>query len=287
MGAAMVGLGLTRMDALRSFASNSAGSMGEGQAGGPTSGPFSIDALRAGAADAARFAGDEGLAAELQSVCCWAPAATAIRQRSLGVQQRGAERFFRDFPGGGQLAEVLVHTNNTAWRSPAFRFDPERLVARHYELLQRSQSSVRVLTPDTLHGVGARADLGLMLDRKTGERLAQAAGRAEPMWAALSIFSGMMLDATDELSRRLTPMLSLTRASDRALARAATVRYSQAVLGAVQRAVYADLLDGGNAALPLVQLSSAGYLPLGEEDGRFLLLHLGGPSLAGYRTGSV
>ena len=74
---------------------------------------------------------------------------------------------------------------------------------------------------------------------------------------------------------------------DRALARTATVRYSQIVIGAVQRAVYSDLLDGRNAALPLVQLSASGFLPLGEEDGRFLLLRVGGTHLTGYRTGSV
>ena len=285
----MAGLGLTRLDSLPAFASRSAGGLGEARPGGPTTGPFGIDSLRARAVEAARFAGDDGLAAELTDVCCWAPAATAIRQRPLDLQQRGAAYFFRDFPGGDQLADVLLHTNNTAWRTPMFRLDPDALVSRHYELLQKSQTGVRtlVLTPDRLNGAGARAELGLMLDRSTGERLAKAADRAEPMWAGLSIFSGMMLDPTDDLSRRLTPMLSLNRAHDRALARSSAVRYSQIVLGAVQRAVYSDLLDGKNAALPLVQLSSSGFLPLGEEDGRFLLLRVGGAHLTGYRTGSV
>ena len=127
-----------------------------------------------------------------------------------------------------------------------------------------------------------------MLDRATGERLSRATDRSEPMWAALSILSGALLDPTEELSRRLTPRLSLTRASHRALARMAGVRYSQAVLGAAQRAVWSDLLNDRNAALPLVQLSAAGYLPLGEADGRFYLLRLDeGRRLTGYRTGSV
>jgi len=289
IGAAMAGLGITRLDSLRSYAAGSAGGGTEGLPGGPIEGPYGIDALRGRAVEAASFAGDDGLAAELKDVCCWAPAATAIRQRPLDVQQRGAEYFFRDFPGGDQLSDVLLHTNNTAWRTPVFRLDPDSLVARHYELLQKRQTGVRtiVLTPDRLNGAGARGDLGLMLDRKTGEQLAAASDRAAPMWAALSIFSGMMLDPTDDLSNRLTPMLSLNRAHDRAIARAATMRYSQIVIGAVQRAVYADLLDGRNAALPLVQLSSSGFLPLGEEDGRFLLLRVGGSHVTGYRTGSV
>jgi hypothetical protein len=289
VGAAMVGLGITRLDSLRSLAAGSTGGATEGIAGGPVEGPFGIDALRARAVDAARYAGDDGLAAELKEVCCWAPAAALIRQRPLDVQQRGAEYFFRDFPGGDQLSDVLLHTNNTAWRSPMFRFDPDSLVSRHYELLQKSQTGVRtiVLTPDRMNGAGARGDLGLMLDRTTGEQLAAAADRAAPMWAGLSIFSGMMLDPTDDLSSRLTPVLSLNRAHDRAIARTAAVRYSQIVLGAVQRAVYADLLDGRNAALPLVQLSASGFLPLGEEDGRFLLLRVGGSHVTGYRTGSV
>jgi len=289
IGAATIGLGITRLDSLRSFAATSAGGPGEVVSGGPIEGPFGIDALRARAVEAARFAGDDGLAAKLTDVCCWAPAATAIRKRPLEVQQRGAEYFFRDFPGGDQLSDVLLHTNNTAWRSPLFRLDPDSLVARHYELLQKRQTGIRtiVLTPDRLNGAGIRGDLGLMLDRKTGEQLAAAADRAAPMWAALSIFSGMLLDPTDDLSNRLTPVLSLNRAHDRALARTAAVRYSQIVIGAVQRAVYSDLLDGRNAALPLVQLSSSGFLPLGEEDGRFLLLRVGGSHLTGYRTGSV
>ena len=248
--------------------------------------------LRARAVEAARWAGDVSLADELQDVCCWAPAATAIRQRPLGLQTKGARYFFHDFPGGDQLAQILVYANNTAWRAPRFRFDPESLVARHYALLERSATGIRteVLTPDALNGAGAQGQLGLVLDRKTGERLAEASDRSEPMWAALSVFSGMMLNPTDDLSSRLTPLLSLSRPRDRLLARTAAVRYSQIVIGAVQRAVWSDLLGGVNPALPLVQLSAAGYLPLGEEDGRFLLLRLGnggGTHLTGYRTGAV
>lgn len=294
----MVGLGLTRLEPLRTFATSSVNLSGGAELGGPPTGPYSIDSLRARAVEAARWVGDKALADELRDVCCWAPAATAIRRRPLDVQSRGAQRFFRDFPGGDQLAQILLHTNNTAWRTPRFRFDPEGLVAQHYALLQRADarpagrrlSGVRteVLTPERLNGSGGRADLGLVLDRETGERLAKVAERAEPMWAALSVFSGMMLDPTDDLSRRLKPHLSLSRSQDRALARTAAIRYSQIIIGAVQRAIWSDLLDGVNPALPLVQLSAAGYLPLGEEDGRFLLLRPAGVThLAGYRTGSV
>ncbi|OGO53188.1 MAG: hypothetical protein A2148_09485 [Chloroflexi bacterium RBG_16_68_14] len=290
IGAALVGLGLTRLEPLRTFAASSVGSAGGAGPGGPPSGPYSVDSLRARAVETARWLGDEVLAAELSDVCCWAPAAAAIRRRPLALQEKGAQRFFSSFPGGDHLAQVLLYTNNTTWHTPRFRFDPEGLVEQHYAQLQRRMSGVRtqVLTPDRLRGSGQRADLGLLLDRETGERLAKAGDRAEPMWAALSVFSGMMLDPTDDLSQRLTPLLSLSRAYDRALARVASVRYTQVVLGAVQRAVYADLLGGANPALPLVQLSAAGYLPLGEEDGRFLLLRLREDSqLTGYRTESV
>ena len=89
-------------------------------------------------------------------------------------------------------------------------------------------------------------------------------------------------------ARRLAPQLSLRRASHRALARTAAVRYNQIVIGATQRAIWSDQLDGDNPTLPLLQLSAAGYLPLGEEDDRFLLLRVGGGThLTGYRTGSV
>jgi len=290
VGAAMVGLGLTRLEPLRSFAASTPGATSAGGAvGGPTSGPYSIDALRARAVEAARFVGDDGLAHELSEVCCWAPAATAIRKRPLDVQARGSQFFFRDFPGGDELAQVMQFSNNTAWQRPRFRFDPDGLVASHYDQLQRTQRGVRteVLTPDRLNGAGARADLGLVLDRATGDRLAATVDRAEPMWAALQIFAGTLLDPTDDLSRRLSPALSLTRAHDRALARLASVRYSQIVIGAAQRAVWSDVLGGGNPALPLVQLTAAGYLPLGEEDGRFLLLQPAGSRLAGYRSESV
>ncbi len=291
IGAAMVGLGLTRLEPLRTFAASSTRAGGQGLAGGgPTTGPYSIDSLRALAVASAHHVGDSGLASELQSVCCWAPAASAIRSRPLTQQERGAQYFFRNFPGGDQLAQVMTHTNNTSWQRPRFQANPDNLVARHYDQLQRSSWGVRtqVLTPQQLSNRGTRSELGLVLDRKTGERLATTADRAEPMWAALSIFSGMMLDPTDELSRSLSPALSLTRASDRALTRMATVRYSQIVIGAIQRAVWSDLLGGTNAALPLVQLSSAGYLPLGEENGDFLLLNVGGAKhLTGYRTANV
>ncbi len=290
MGAAMIGLGLTRLEPLRMFASSSVNAPGTADPGGPPAGPFSVDSLRARAVDTASWLGDEALAAELRDVCCWAPAAVAIRRRTLDVQARGAERFFSDFPGGDQLAEILLYTNNTAWRTPRFRLDPESLVAEHYALLRRPQSGVRteVLTPERLTATSSKARLGLVLDRETGERMAKAADRAEPMWAALSVFSGMMLDPTDELSRRLNPRLSLRRSADRSLARTATVRYGQIVIGALQRAIWADQLGGANAALPLVQLSAAGYLPLGEEDGRFLLVRpAGGSHLTGHRTGSV
>jgi hypothetical protein len=284
----MVGLGLTRLEPLRSYAASAPGTLAE--AGGPPSGPFSVDSVRARAVEAARFVGDEGLASELESVCCWAPAMGAIRERPLALQERGIQYFFQDFPGGDQLAEVLHYTNNTMWRTPRFRFDPENLVSKHYELLRKPQTGVRtdVVTAENLNGEG-RGELGLMLDRGTGDRLAQAADRSEPMWAALSIFSGALLDPTDDLGHRLTPLLSLRRTHDRALARDAAVTYSQIVLGATQRSVWGDLLDEGNAALPLVQLSSAGYLPLGERDGRFVLLqpYSGGSRLTGYRTSNA
>lgn len=298
IGAATVGLGLTRLEPFRTFAASSVNPSGGAEPGGPPTGPYSVESVRARVVETARWVGDEALAAELRDVCCWAPAAAAIRRRPLDVQSRGAQRFFQDFPGGDQLAQIFLHANNTAWHTPRFRFDPEGMVAQHYALLRRAdarpsglrQSGVptQVLMPDGLNGSGSRAELGLVLDRKTGERLAKSAERAEPMWAALSVFTGMLLDPTDDLSRRLTPRLSLSRARDRALARMATVRYSQIVIGAVQRAIWSDLLGGANAALPLVQLSAAGYLPLGEEAGRFLLLRVGeGSHLTGYRTGSV
>jgi hypothetical protein len=109
------------------------------------------------------------------------------------------------------------------------------------------------------------------------------------MWAAISILSGMMLDPTDELSNSLRSRLTFRYAPERALGRDAAVRFNQIVLGSVQRAVWADLLDGENAALPLLQLSSAGYLPLGEDDGRFLLLRTAGANrfATGYRSGSA
>ncbi len=291
IGAAMVGLGLTRLEPLRTFASSSTRVGSGGLAGGgPATGPYSIASLRARAVASAQHTGDTGLASELQEVCCWAPAATAIRSRPLALQERGAQYFFRNFPGGEQLAEAMVHTNNTSWRNPRFQANPDHLVASHYEKLQRSSWGVRtqVLTPEQLNGRGAGANLGLGLDRKTGERLAAAADRAEPMWAALSIFSGMMLDPTDELSRSLSRKLSLTRANDRALTRIAAIRYSQIVIGAIQRAVWSDVLGGANAALPLVQLSAAGLLPLGEQEGEFLLLNVGGGSrLTRYQTAIV
>ena len=292
IGAAMIGLGVTRLDTFRGLAASStAGPMDSPiLGGGPASGPYNIDSLRQRAADAALHAGDRGLADELRDVCCWAPAASAIRERPLSVQQKGAEYFFREFPGGDQLADVLLHANNTGWRRPRFNFDPDTLVAKHYEALQKPQNGVRteVVSIDKLNGRGLNGDLGLMLDRKTGERLEKTADRAEPMWAALSIFSGILLDPTDNLARKLSPFLSLTRSQDRALTRSASVRYSQTVLGSVQRALWSEQLGGKNAALPLVRLSSAGYLPLGEERGEFLLLNLGGGKrVTGYRTAGV
>ena len=290
VGAAMVGLGLTRLEPLRTFAASTVGLSGSAELGGPPAGPYSIDNLRAGAVKTARWLGDEALADELKDICCWAPAASAIRRRPLDIQSRGAQRFFSEFPGGEQLAEILLYTNNTTWRTPRFRIDPDSLVERHYALLQRKQAGVRteVLTPEQLNGSARRGELGLVLDRETGDRLAATADRAEAMWAALSIFSGMMLDPTDELSRRLTPSLSLNRARDRALVRSAAVTYSQIVIGAVQRAIWSEQLGGANHALPLVQLSAAGFLPMGEENGRFLLLRpSGGTRLTGYRTGHL
>lgn len=291
IGAAMAGLGVTRLDSFRAFASSSTASPHSPivGGGGPETGSFSVDALRQRAADGALFAGDRGLSDALREACCWAPAAAAIRERPLTVQQKGAEYFFKDFPGGDQLADVMLHANNTTWQRPHFRFDPDTLVAKHYEALQKPQTGIKteVISVDKLRGRGVNGDLGLMLDRGTGERLEKTSNRSEPMWAALSIFSGILLDPTEGLSRRLSPFITLTRAQDRALSRTASVRYSQTVLGSVQRAVYSDHL-GKNPALPLVRLSSAGYLPLGEEDGQFLILNLGGGSrLTGYRTAGV
>ena len=287
----MVGLGLTRLAPLRSFAAGSTTATGTAELGGPATGPFSIDSLRAQAVQAARWAGDAPLAAELQEVCCWAPAATALRRRPLEVQTKSAQRFFSTFPGGDQLADILIQTNNTSFKTPRFQVDPAELVERHYSMLRKPQGTIRmeVLTPQQLENRGRGAELGLMLDRKTGERLAQTAERSEPMWAALSVLSGMMLDPTEELSSQLTPQLSLKRARDRAIARTATIRYSQVVIGAAQRAVWSDVIEEENAALPLLQLSAAGLLPLGEEDGRYLLLRVAGNSsrLTGYQTGSV
>jgi hypothetical protein len=288
----MVGLGLTRLEPLRTFASSSRPLSGLAQPGGPTSGPYSVDMLRARAVEAARYAGDVALGDELKEVCCWAPAAAAIRERPLALQEKGTGYFFRDFPGGDQLAEIMFYSNNTQWRTPRFNFDPESMVERHYSMLQRPSAGIKteVVSAEKLNGAGARGTLGLVLDRPTGDRLAKAADRSEPMWAALSVFSGMLLDPTDDLSRRLTPLLSLNRTEDRLLARNASIRFSQAVIGGAQRAVWSDMLNGVNPALPLVQLSAAGYLPLGEEGNRFYLLRIAENNktyLTGYRTGSA
>src|SRR3990172_9043335 len=266
IGAAMVGLGLTRLDPLRTFAVSSVGAPGGEGVGGPPSGPYRIEGLRARAIEAARWAGDTGLADELGQVCCWAPTAAGIRDRPLSFQSRGFQRFVGDFPGGDQLAQVLLYTNNTVWHRPRFQFDPQGLVEQHYSLLDRPAARPEVVKPDQLNGHFSQAQLELALDRATGERLAKAADRSEPMWAALSILSGMMLDPTDNLSRQLTPWLSLSRSQDRSIARSAAVRYNQIVISAVQRAIWSDLLDGVNPALPLVQLSAAGYLPLLHHD---------------------
>ena len=289
LGAAMVGLGLTRLEPLRTFAASSVGGTEGSALGGPATGPFSIDSLRVRAVAAAHWTGDGALADELSDICCWAPAAAAIRRRPLSVQSKGMQSFFQDFPGGDQLAEIMLYTNNTAWQQPRFRFSPDGLVEQHYSLLQKSQSGLRteVVKPGWLNGQGSQAQLDLVLDRATGERLGRAADRAEPMWAAFSILAGTMLDPTDMLSQRLTPMLSLSRREDRTLARKATIQYNQIVIGAAQRAIWSDLLDGENPALPLLQLSASGYLPLGEEDGRFFLLNVGGTHLTGYRRGTA
>jgi hypothetical protein len=290
VGAAVVGLGLTRLEPMRAFATSSVQRTGSAEAGGPQAGAFSADALRQRVVAAARFISDEPLAAELSDVCCWAPAAAAIRRRPIELQRRGAQYFFQDFPGGDQLADVYVHANNTSWRRPRFRPDPDGLVQRHYELRRRSFRGLQtqVVEPSRLNGRGGQAQLDLVLDRETGERLGSASDRAEPMWAALSILSGSMLDPADDLHRRLSPWLSLNKRSDRALARSAAVRYSQIVFGAAQRAVYSDMLEDENPVMPLLELSAAGYLPLGEEDKRFYLLRVGGtPHLTGYRTGNA
>jgi hypothetical protein len=285
VGAAMVGLGLTQLGPMRAFAASTVGTAGERMPGGPTNGPYSADGMRARAVDVAEGLGDRELADYLRDVCCWAPAAAAIRERPLAVQEKGFAQFFEEFPGGHQLAEVGLYSNNTIWRTPRFRFDPENEVQNHYQLLDKPANGIKteVLTPSKLNGQAGKAELGLMLDRKTGERLQEAASdRAEPMWGALSLLSGIMLDPTDDLTQRLLPRLSFYRtASDRSFARNATVRYNQVVLGAAQRAVYSDQLGGANAALPLVKLSAGGYLPLGEVDDRFVLVRFGRKSALG------
>jgi len=273
----MVGLGLTRLEPLRAFAASSVTSSGERLAGGPEGGPFSADGLRARAVETAGWLGDRELADQLREVCCWAPAMAAVRERPLAFQEKGLEHFFQPFPGGDQLAQITLYGNNTSWRSPRFRFDPDDLVQSHYQALDRPTRGLKteVVSPSRLNGAG-RAELGLVLDRETGERLAKAADRAEPMWASLSLLAGVMLDPTDDLTRRLLPRLSFYRtAADRSFARTATVRYNQIVIGAAQRAVWSDQLNHLNPALPLVQLSAAGYLPLGEADDRFVLVRFG------------
>lgn len=291
LGAAMVGLGLTRLEPLRSYAASTAGGALEGSAGGgPTAGPFAIDSLRARAVDAARAVGDPALARQLEEVCCWAPAAAYIRERPLSVQWRGALQFFRDFPGGEQLARVLYYTNNTSWSEPSFRYDPESLVQDYFSELGRRSSGLRteVVEPRSVNGHASNATLELALDRQTGERLAKQADRSEAMWAALSILSGTMLDPSEELLRRLQPTLSLSRAQDRALARLAAVRYNQVIISAAQRAIWSDLLNGKNPALPLVRMTASGFLPLGEQEGRFYIMRVGsGPHLTGYRSASA
>ena len=282
----MVGLGLTRLEPLRTFAVSAPNRPDGGGLGGPPTGPYSIESLRVRAIDAARLAGDSGLADQLREVCCWAPAAASIRERPLSFQSEGFERFVDGFPGDDQLAQVLFYTNNTVWHRPRFQLDPNDLVEQHYALRHQSTPTIEVVKPSQLNGSQAQLDLGL--DRQTGERLAKEADRSEPMWAALSILSGMILDPTDDLSRTLTPWLSLGRKEDRSLARIAAVRYNQIVISATQRALWSDLLDGENPAMPLVQLSASGYLPWGEEDGRFFLLQPGGGThLVGYRTGTA
>jgi hypothetical protein len=134
-----------------------------------------------------------------------------------------------------------------------------------------------VISPSQLNATMSQATLDFMFDRKTGERMAAAAtDRAEPMWAALSILAGTMLDSTDDLTQRLLPRLSFYRsAADRSFARMATIRYNQIVIGAAQHAVWSDVLHSSNPGLPLLQASASGYLPLGEVEDRFVLVRFG------------
>ncbi|MGB2695892.1 MAG: hypothetical protein WBD55_12020 [Dehalococcoidia bacterium] len=263
---------------------------GSATGGGPASGPFAIGSLRTRAVDAAHAVGDSSLARQLEDVCCWAPAAAAIRERPQSVQWRGALQFFDGFPGGEQLAQVLYYTNNTSWSRPRFRYDPENLVQDHFSAMNKRWSGLRteVIEPKNVNGHASQVKLDLALDRKTGEELAKVADRSEAMWAALSILSGTMLDPSDELSKRLQPTLSLAKSEDRALARLATVQYNQIIISAAQRAIWSDLLDNKNPALPLVRMSASGYMPLGERDGRFYIMRIGsGPFLTGYRSATA
>ncbi len=63
IGAAMVGLGLTRLEPLRTFAASSANLSDGAGLGGPPTGPYSIESVRARAVEAAHWLSDEALAA--------------------------------------------------------------------------------------------------------------------------------------------------------------------------------------------------------------------------------
>lgn len=240
----------------------------------PEAGPFSRDGL----ADRAEALGREAKAfypAGDRRLAIGEEVARAFREgRCQTVPQFGrlasvydqlywSRRFYEIFPNGNRLADFLVRLDNTDISKPKFGASVDSLVREYYERADELAVDTLVLTDP----ISLPSGEPLVLSRFAARlwSAVEATGRGDAARAATSHAQASARYVAPSIARWLDANRTPGRPVHSALIPLEIGRY-----GALW-AVVEDVV-GPSAIEPLAIAISAGYVPIGEVQGRFVLV---------------
>lgn len=176
-----------------------------------------------------------------------------------------SRRFYEIFPNGSRLADLLVRLDNTAIDSPKFHAPIESLVRDYYE--RAGEAPVPLMLTSDLRSLPQGEPLLLS---RFAERLwsaAEATGRRAAASAATSHAQASARYIAPAIARSLeSPDCRRQRPIYSALIPLEIARYG---------ALWATVEDvvGSSAIEPLAIALSAGFVPVGEAEGRFVVVN--------------
>lgn len=174
-----------------------------------------------------------------------------------------SRRFYEIFPNGSRLADLLVRLDNTDVAAPKFPASIDEVVRDYYAKSDETPLAAQVVTDP--HGMPDREPLRLSRFSDKLWAAVEATGRIDAARAATA--------HAQASARYIAP--SIARWLDASPVDAGNARHAALIPIEIARygALWAIVEDvvGPSAIEPLVIALSAGYVPVGEIDERFVV----------------